>query len=207
MKCFYKININHIIITTFFKSVIIKMNTDDCKITDCPICMDVIEGNKNCVTTDCGHKFHTNCLMKSVAHNGFGCPYCRTVMAEEVDEEETIYTDDNDDDDYEDETELYDDYALRGLRFLTNNLNGEEHDPQDIEDEAEDNLPKPSTAFIQQKLVEQGVTMEDLLKVILIEHEDYTDRHYELDQFVKIDRDVYEKLRLIITNYTPEQVL
>ena len=95
------------------------MNTDDCKMTDCPICMDVIEGTKNCVTTDCGHQFHTNCLMKSVAHNGFGCPYCRTVMAEEVDEEETIYTDDDEEDEeYDDEgEELYNDYALRGLRF------------------------------------------------------------------------------------------
>jgi hypothetical protein len=185
------------------------INIPECEVNDCPICMDVIEGNKNCVTTECGHKFHTNCLMKSVAHNGFGCPYCRTVMAEEVDEEETIYTDvdeEDDDEEYEDE-EPYDDYALRGLRFLNNNLNGEEHDPQDIQDEAEDNKPKPSTAFIQEKLVEQGVTMEDLLKVILIEHEDYTDRHYELDQFVKVDRDVYEKLRLIISNYHPEQAV
>ena len=178
--------------------------------TDCPICMDIIEGNKNCVTTDCGHQFHTNCLMKNVAHNGFGCPYCRTVMAEEVDEEETIYTDDDEDEDDEDEEEyeeeIYDDYALRGLRFLNNNLNGEEHDPQDIEDEAEDNLPKPSIAFIQEKLVEQGVTMEDLLKVILVEHEEYTNRNNDLNQFLKIDRDVYEKLRLIISNYTPEQI-
>ena len=183
---------------------------NECEVNDCPICMDVIEENKNCVTTDCGHKFHTNCLMKNVAVNGFGCPYCRTAMAEKNEEEETVYTDDDEEDDleeYDDDEELYDDYALRGLRFLNNNINGDEHDPQDIQDEAEDNRPKPSTAFIQQKLVEQGVTMEDLLKVILIEHEDYTDRHYELDQFVKIDRDVYEKMRLIIGNYQPEQAV
>ena len=25
---------------------------------DCPICMDPIDGNKNIVVTECGHKFH-----------------------------------------------------------------------------------------------------------------------------------------------------
>ena len=58
---------------------------------ECPICMDSIEISTNCVTTECGHCFHTNCLMKSIAHNGFGCPYCRTKMAEEPEEEEDEY--------------------------------------------------------------------------------------------------------------------
>ena len=51
---------------------------------ECPICMDCILDTKNRVTTECGHCFHTNCLMTSVAHNGFGCPYCRTAMAKKV---------------------------------------------------------------------------------------------------------------------------
>jgi hypothetical protein len=54
---------------------------------NCPICWDVIEVNRNCTTTDCGHCFHTICLMQNVAHNGFGCPYCRAVMTEKTDEE------------------------------------------------------------------------------------------------------------------------
>jgi len=53
------------------------------EVIECPICMDVIEGEKNKITTDCGHCFHANCLMTNVAHNGFGCPYCRTAMAAE----------------------------------------------------------------------------------------------------------------------------
>ena len=55
---------------------------------DCPICLDCIETSKNCVTTECGHCFHTSCLMTSVAHNGFGCPYCRAKMAEEPEKKE-----------------------------------------------------------------------------------------------------------------------
>ena len=105
---------------------------------DCPICMDCIESSsKNCVTTACGHCFHTNCLMQCVAHNGFGCPYCRTAMAEVPDEEETLYSDEDGDEDYEDEIEdgMFDEDALRGFRFFWNNLNGEEHDVDDEDEE------------------------------------------------------------------------
>ena len=63
---------------------------------ECPICMECILDTKNKVTTECGHCFHTNCLMTSVAHNGFGCPYCRTAMAEAVDDDDDDGFDDSD---------------------------------------------------------------------------------------------------------------
>ena len=79
---------------------------------ECPICMDVLSGTKNIVTTECGHCFHTNCLMTSVAHNGFGCPYCRTEMAAAP--EESV-DDDSDwgsfDEDEDGDDELYGDHA------------------------------------------------------------------------------------------------
>ena len=55
---------------------------------DCPICMDTIEGFNNRVVTECGHVFHCSCLMQNITHNGFGCPYCRTKMADEVEDED-----------------------------------------------------------------------------------------------------------------------
>lgn len=64
-----------------------------CPTTECPICMDPIQTNINCVITECGHTFHTSCLLKNVVHNGFGCPYCRAAMVpdelfnEEADED------------------------------------------------------------------------------------------------------------------------
>ena len=67
---------------------------------ECPICMDDIIGLNNRVTTECGHAFHCSCLMQNAAHNGFGCPYCRTVMAEEPVEDDD---DDQDDQDIQDE--------------------------------------------------------------------------------------------------------
>lgn len=54
---------------------------------ECPICYIPIEYNKNCVTTECGHKFHCSCLLAHTATNGFNCPYCRCKTAEEVDYE------------------------------------------------------------------------------------------------------------------------
>ena len=174
---------------------------------ECPICMDEIVNINNRVTTECGHCFHTNCLMTSVAHNGFGCPYCRSKMAEAPEEEE--------EEDWEEEDEeLYDDYALRGLRFFTNNLTGIEHEEEDLEeeeDEANDDdedIPeeqenKPTPAFVTEKLTAQGVTMEDLVKCMLMNHGEYDSNE---EEFNTVDNVVFGKLRIIISNYRPEPV-
>ena len=187
-----------------------------CENKECPICMDTIEGNKNCVTTECGHAFHANCLMTSVAHNGFGCPYCRTAMAEvpqddSDDESEGEYDDDDDDD------EIYHDDALRGLRFFMNNIAGEEHDEQDIEEEEvylqyeenaqpeeEPEVPVPTASFIATKLIQQGVTMEDLVKIMLLNHEEYEPQNEHLE---RVESEMFGKMRIIISNFSPENEL
>lgn len=180
---------------------------------DCPICMDCIESTtKNCVTTECGHCFHTNCLMKSVAHNGFGCPYCRTAMAEQPEEDEE---DSWSDEEEEEEQEMFDDDALRGFRFFFNNINGEPHDENDETEEQEfvelagneeeqpENDPNvPTTNFVAQKLREQGVTYEQLIKMVChLDHEEYNDDE-EAERF---GDELFGKIRIIVSNYTPEQ--
>jgi len=178
---------------------------------DCPICMDCIETSKNCVTTECGHCFHASCLMTSVAHNGFGCPYCRTKMAEEPEEDaETVYSDEEEDE------EVFDEDALRGFRFFWNNLNGEDHDEDDEADEQqleewaqqaeaseEEERPDiPSASFVAQKLLQQGVSYEQLVKMLLLQHEEYVDK----EEFERIDDETFGKIRIIVSNYyTPEQ--
>ena len=182
-----------------------------CENQDCPICMDSIADNKNCVTTECGHRFHTNCLMTSVAHNGFGCPYCRTAMAEvpQDDDDEDSEGEYDDDDD-----EIIEDDALRGLRFFMNNLNGEAHEEEDIEEEEvylqykendepeEPRMPIPTASFIAEKLTQQGVTMEDLVKTLLLQHDEYDSQNEYLE---RADNEMFGKLRVIISNFTPEQ--
>ena len=178
---------------------------------ECPICMDCILDTKNRVTTECGHCFHTNCLMTSVAHNGFGCPYCRTAMAEEIKDEE----DDEDGSEWgsTDSEEEIDDRALRGFRFMFNRLAGELNDHEENLEEDEDDeetaaaaadevqdVNRPSPEYITQKMVEQGVTMAQLVKVMLTSHDEYSNE----ESFDRIDDKIYGKLRIIISNYRPE---
>jgi hypothetical protein len=182
-------------------------------VNECPICMDPIETQRNCVTTECGHCFHTNCLMTSVAHNGFGCPYCRTKMAEEIAEEESEYDDESESEEYE----QYDDYALRGLRLFNNNLNGEDHDQEDLDDEGEDAeeeavevddggwpvVAPPPVSYVAQKLTEQGITMEDLLKAVLCSVNNYES---DYEDFERVENEIFGRVQTILNNYTPPAV-
>jgi len=174
-------------------------------IIECPICIEQIEGERNKVTTDCGHCFHTSCLMKNVAHNGFGCPYCRDAMAEEP-------ADNNSDEEYdefsvdeEDEEPDYTDNALRGSRWLFQRAEGEELDDEEDtvadEDEERDEVePRAPVDYIVEKLVQRGVSMADLVKAILIrDHEEYQFH----DEFDRADDELFGKLRIIISNYQP----
>jgi hypothetical protein len=63
--------------------------------------MEVI-GERNNITTECGHQFHASCIMTNVSRNGFNCPCCRTAMAEYENDDEDDYTVDDEDDDEDD---------------------------------------------------------------------------------------------------------
>jgi len=119
---------------------------------ECPICMEGIEVTKNCVTTECGHSFHANCLMRNVAFNGFGCPYCRFEMVEDVSDESEYEEDD--DDGEEDDNDNDDD----------DNDDDEENDEEEDGEVEDENKPMPSFKLIEKKLIEQGITYECLLK-------------------------------------------
>jgi hypothetical protein len=141
--------------------------------------------------------------MNNVARNGFGCPYCRTVLAELPEETES-----ENDEWEEEEEEMFDDYALRGFRFFMNQLYGEDHEEEDIleeeedeelEEEDEENLALPSPAFVTQKLVENGVTIEHLVKSLLTQFPEYEENE-ELD---RVESELWGKFRVIISNYIP----
>lgn len=171
---------------------------------DCPICMEALDASKNFAATECGHKFHLSCLMKSVVHNGFGCPYCRTKMADEPEpeqDEESVWSDASE------EEEPFDDHALNGLRWMMMRLEGEEITEDDVEEEEEEEAeeeetPKPTVEFITQKLQEKRITMEDTVRALLIQHEEYADDR----EVENIDDRIFGEMRIIISNYVPEQV-
>jgi hypothetical protein len=181
------------------------------EIIECPICMDRIEEEKNRITTECGHCFHASCLMTNVAHNGFGCPYCRTAMTAEVasvnsDEEYDDFSFDS----QEEEGPDYNDHVLRGARWMFQRAEGEEVDDSDeseseseseSDDERVEVQARPTVDYIVERLVQRGVSMEDMVKSLLLrDHEEY--RFH--DEFERGDGELFGKLRIIISNFRPQ---
>jgi uncharacterized protein (UPF0305 family) len=99
-----------------------------------------------------------------------------------------------------------DDYALRGFRMFMDNVEGVEHDHEDILEEQEDNeeAAKPSAAHIAQQLTANGVTMEDLVKILLRDHDEYEAEDEEYDE---VDERVWGQMRTIISNYEEPTVV
>ena len=168
-------------------------------VLECPICYDDIDVKTNCVTTECGHTFHCSCLMKNSAVNGFGCPMCRTVMAEEPDNEDDEASDY--DSYYDEEEDQFDDNALTSFRMFHQQLDDEEVEPEpdnevieDDEDVEDEVVQTPAT--IATKLVARGVTMEDVVKVLLLEHAEYS--RYD-EQYDRKASELYGKIRSILT--------
>jgi hypothetical protein len=191
--------------------------------------MDDIIGLNNRVTTECGHAFHCSCLMQNAAHNGFGCPYCRTTMAEIPDDSDSDSDDsDSDSDDsitissfYNDEEDEF----LTSFRMFHQQLNGQEveeeeedsdSDSTDWSDEDSDSdeeeggleegappVVDADSAHITQKLMERGITFEDLVKTILFhEHDNYLNRysHHE-----RRSSEIYGQFKAVMSRFRNEQ--
>ena len=46
----------------------------------CAICLDKMMPNDNVTSLECGHKFHSNCIRRSLTTTRGTCPLCRTVV-------------------------------------------------------------------------------------------------------------------------------
>ena len=170
-------------------------------IKECPICMDDITPNCNLVVTECGHTFHCSCLMRNTAINGFGCPYCRNTMAEEP--EPSVQSDPYYDSD-EEEEEIFEENALTSFRMFWQQINNSEVEEEPEEDDdwesvEEEETEGPDSAYITAKLMEKGVTMEDLVKSLL-----YNDMRFDSsDRYEEISNQVFGKMMSTIRSYRP----
>lgn len=175
---------------------------------ECPICMDTIEVLGNRVVTECGHAFHCSCLMQNIAHNGFGCPYCRSKMADEPEEE--YYEEDDEDDDSIEVATVFEEDALISFRMFHQQNNGEEveEDPEQWgviswSDEEEDDMP--DATYMAEKLDARGITYEDLVKNILYqEHSDFGEKFVDYE---RRSSEVYGQFKAIISQYIPPVVV
>ncbi len=57
---------------------------------ECAICLECVTPNKNSCITECGHKFHTSCLLKSCDRGNFNCPLCRNNLINEKREQDNF---------------------------------------------------------------------------------------------------------------------
>jgi hypothetical protein len=183
------------------------------EVEECPICMDAIDTDRNCVTTECGHKFHAKCLFANISRNGFDCPCCRRKMAEEEEdeeeeeEEEEEYGEFDEEDFDEDEEEDNTDHLLRGMRWMfqrASNDGGvvdedEEEDEVEEEEDEEEQFEPPSIELITEKLVERGITFEAVIKTWL------NDCHPEYSAKFATEADyLFGAVRSILANYVRE---
>lgn len=205
--------------------------------SDCPICMDVLpeSGVANLVVTSCGHRFHTSCLLTNVSHNGFGCPYCRTQLSEASssgsvsssaeDDDDSSYTEDelNDGMVMEVENVTHTDYVLRGLRWFMNRVSDEEPDDEEdvVPDEDEDyefdgygselfsslSQAVPPAAHITNVLKSQGITMEDLVNVLMYRTSDRSFGEAEDEEYERLSRSIHGRMRSIISEYVDREAL
>jgi hypothetical protein len=165
---------------------------------ECPICFDVfVKGEVNTINTDCGHSFHSSCLLTNISKNGFNCPCCRGVMVQEDDEgesgdDESSYEDSDDSDyddseydsDYDDECE--ENYLFQGFRWLFQRAQGLELENEDDDNEVNDEsyiqnfLNQNTPSFVSERLKNNGVTYELLVTSLLSFHDEYNEiEHFE----------------------------
>jgi Ring finger domain len=105
------------------------------------------------------------------------------------------------------EEERFSDFALRGLRLLTSLLEGQEQELEDVNaenaellqiSEDEDAIIAPSLEYVACALEEEGITYKKLVAWLLMDHEEYSDREEEYENFAG---DIWGKLRIIISNF------
>lgn len=170
--------------------------------SDCPICLDAIIGLTNSTTTECGHHFHTKCLMQNAVHNGFGCPYCRTILAEPPKDDDSDSEYDRDDDSFLEEEEENENYTLEGFRFFHQRINNEELEQEEFELIIDENQEQPPMAPFEDVNISfkaSGITYEQLLEYIL---EDYKNEHEDNLFNNNSYKKIYTKLRQIDSVYT-----
>ena len=157
----------------------------------CPICMENIEHDQGFMKTDCGHSFHSCCIMRNIAQNGFSCPCCRTVMMETSNGNENYDIEYNRG--YED-GQHYEYQTTRVVSPATDIIYEQEQEQED------NSIETPTPAYVADRLIDQGVSYQDLVNIMLLQHNEY-----DVGDFVmnceRLDDDIFGKIRIIVSNY------
>jgi transcription elongation factor Elf1 len=164
--------------------------------------MELIEDNCDKTVTKCGHLFHSSCIFQNMAaHNGFGCPYCRTTLA--------VESEDSDEDSYYSTT--YDlqqeEYVLSSFRMFHQRINDEEieEDTNNVfigeegyDDEEEERENENKTNHLVEFLNNKGITYKDLVRYVLVNFEE---SYYDNAYYDHVSSVVYGQIRAGMSRY------
>ena len=170
---------------------------------DCPICYETICPTVNFLKTECGHEFHTSCLLQNVSHNGYGCPLCRNELVETNVDNTEYETDDGytvsnyDFGNYEED----DEYALRGLRMFMNRVEGFAPEREDEVDEAIEFSNTPSADFIVDQLILEGTSIHELVISLLALNNEFSLEEDLQEEYAEILDKTAAKMRKAIEMY------
>lgn len=156
--------------------------------TECCICFELINKNKNNCITECGHMFCLKCLANSMSYGNWNCPYCRTAVIEPPEDEE------DDDDDYEeDDDEELEEGEVREEGEL---YEGEDEDDDDDSDRAECSVEE-----VTRRLKENGISMEDLVCMLYgrLKKDDTEENFNEIEKKIftivdDADKEAYDQI-------------
>jgi len=129
---------------------------------ECPICFDDINPTKNCIITECGHKFHASCLLRSVVHENYDCPCCRFELAERPEESDDGFDDEN----YDDVDDEISDEIMQSMRWMFQRAEGEELEEEELEED-EEQPPDVPLNYVVENLTTMNYSFEDMIKIIL----------------------------------------
>ena len=150
---------------------------------ECCICYDELQ-KTNVTTTPCGHSFCFRCIIKCLDRNNT-CPYCRQVLREEEEESDEDESDEEDGDEEDGDEDmddgLYSDWGdefpfgiVSRTPFWYNTSN-----PVNTQVSVEE---------IHDELVNQNISLKDLLSISLLRYDDTPDYR----RLLKIQDDLKE---------------
>ena len=132
---------------------------------ECVICYESLSSTKNMCITECGHEFCFSCMMKHVQRNN-GCPCCRTVIIESVED-----SDSEDDEEYDSDED-------------SNDSGSENEDNDDSENEY------PIENF-EEAFLAKGYGLKDALSLLFYRYSK-TDEKYTSEYIKQLEDDVDE---------------
>jgi Ring finger domain len=140
--------------------------------TECCICYEMINKNKNNCVTECGHSFCLKCLVTSFAHGNNACPYCRMVVIDMPQEEDNVYE--------EDEISEYEE-DIESDSASINIDEDYEHDDNECDIDE-----------LTRRLETNGFTMKDILSMLIGRYTKGTSNMTAMEMGDKFDRIVLD---------------